>query len=141
MTVGNSCGAFIKQIHDALEKSANNALRHQDLTMAQVGVLLALNDASDHELHLKELEQVLRVAQSTAAGIVTRLEQKGFVEGFGDSRDRRIKMVRLTPAGIDCCHEAKEIMESAERQLLSSLTDTEQGILMSLLQKVWDGLL
>ena len=77
MTVGNSCGAFIKQIHDALEKSANNALRHQDLTMAQVGVLLALNDASDHELPLKELEQVLRVAQSTAAGIVTRLEQNG----------------------------------------------------------------
>ena len=37
--------------------------------------------------------------------------------------------------------KAKEIMESAERQLLSGLTDTEQGILMSLLQKVWDGLL
>ena len=29
-----------KQIHDALEKNANNALRHQDFEHAQVGVLL-----------------------------------------------------------------------------------------------------
>ena len=38
MIAQNSCGACIKQIHDALEKNANNALRHQDLTMAQVSV-------------------------------------------------------------------------------------------------------
>ena len=63
MTVGNSCGAFIKQIHDALEKSANNALRHQDLTMAQVGVLLALNDASDHEPR-RELTAAMRQRRS-----------------------------------------------------------------------------
>ena len=68
-----SCGGLIKQIHDALEKSANNAMRPQGMTMAQYGVLLALNRAEDGTLPLKELEQLLRVAQSTAAGIVARL--------------------------------------------------------------------
>ena len=84
-----SCGGLIKQIHDALEKSANNAMRPQGMTMAQYGVLLALNRAENGTLPLKELEQLLRVAQSTAAGIVARLEQKGFVEGFGDPAERR----------------------------------------------------
>ena len=31
----NSCGALIKQIHDAMERRANYAMREQDLTMAQ----------------------------------------------------------------------------------------------------------
>lgn len=39
----NSCGALIKQIHDAMERRANYAMREQDLTMAQTGALLILN--------------------------------------------------------------------------------------------------
>ena len=86
-----TCGTLIKQIHDGLEKQANNSLRPQDLTMAQVRVLIELRFAPERQMALKELERRLHVAQSTAAGIVARLEQKGFVESFGDANDRRIK--------------------------------------------------
>ncbi len=43
MTLQNSCGALLKQINDELEKQANNSLRADDLTVSQVGVLLALD--------------------------------------------------------------------------------------------------
>lgn len=132
----NTCGAIIKQIHDELEKNANNALRPQGLTMAQVGTLLALKDMPEGQCSLKEMEQILHVAQSTAAGIIVRLEQKGLVEGFGSSEDKRIKMVRITPTGEDCCFQAEKSMEETERKLLSGLTETEQSIFYSLLQKV-----
>ena len=135
-----SCGGLIKQIHDALEKSANNAMRPQGMTMAQYGVLLALNRAEDGTLPLKELEQLLRVAQSTAAGIVARLEQKGFVEGFGDLADRRVKLVRITAAGEACCRQAERNMEQTEANLLSGLTETERSIFLTLLKKVRDTL-
>ena len=36
------CSTLIKQIHDEMEKRANNSLRAQDLTMAQVGEWLEL---------------------------------------------------------------------------------------------------
>ncbi len=78
-----TCVALIKQIHDGLEKQANNSLRSQDLTMSQVGVLIELRFSLEKQMTLKELERRLHVAQPTAAGIVARLEQKGFVEGFG----------------------------------------------------------
>lgn len=42
--------------------------------MAQCGALLILNEAPQKQMALKELEKQLRVAQSTAAGIVNRLE-------------------------------------------------------------------
>lgn len=136
----NTCGAIIKQIHDELEKNANNALRSQGLTMAQVGALLVLRDVPEGQCSLKEMEQVLHVAQSTAAGIMVRLEQKGLVEGFGSPEDKRIKMVRITPKGEECCFQAEQSMEETEKRLLSGLTETERSIFNSLLAKVRDSI-
>lgn len=136
----NSCGAMMKQIHGELEKNANNAMRSRGITMAQCEALLILNGASEKQMPLKELERTLHVAQSTAAGIVNRLEQKGLTEGFGSPDDRRIKMVRITPQGIEICQQAEQDMEQTEKSLLSGLTVTEQEIFLSLLKKVRDTL-
>ena len=135
------CSTLIKQIHDEMEKRANNSLRSQDLTMAQVGVLMELYRASGKQLPLKELEHRLHVAQSTAAGIVVRLEQKRFVESFGSPGDRRIKMVKITADGEACCRGAEQQMKNAEEELLAGLTETERSIFLSLLQKVCDTLI
>ena len=130
------CGRLIKQIHDEIQKTVNNALRSQDMTLAQLEALLELDQAPENQLSLKELERRLHIAQSTTAGIIMRLEQKGFVEGFGDSGDRRIKLVRLTPAGANCLILAQESRTEIEGKLLSSLTETEGHIFFTLLKKV-----
>ena len=135
-----ACGKLIKQINDELRKNANNAMRSQDMTVAQLDALLELERAPEKQRSLKELEQSLHVAQSTAAGIIVRLEQKGFVESFGDTADRRIKLVRITLAGKDCANSAKQGMLEAEAQLLSGLTETERDIFYTLLKKVRDSL-
>ena len=136
----NSCGALIKQIHDELEKNANNAMREQDITMTQCVTLVTLHGAPEQQMSLKELERILHVAQSTAAGITARLEQKGLVEGFGSPEDRRIKIVRLTTAGMERCRMAEQNMLETEEKLLSGLTETERSIFLSLLRKVRDTL-
>lgn len=134
------CGRLIKQIHDELRKNANNAMRSLDMTMAQLDALAELDSAPEKQRSLKELEQRLHVAQSTAAGTITRLERKGFAKSLGDPADRRIKLVRITPAGIDCVHSAKQGMLKAEARLLSGLTETERDIFFTLLKKVHDSL-
>lgn len=134
------CGLLIKQINDELRKNANNALRAEDMTFAQLEALLQLDQAPDQTRSLKELEQLLHVAQSTVAGIISRLEQKGLVEGFGDTADRRIKLVRITPAGIECTRTARHHQAEVEEQLLSNLTEAERDIFYLLLKKVRDSL-
>ena len=69
-------GFLIKQIHDRLEKQANNTLRGKDLTMMQISVLMELQEAEQKERSMKELERKFCVAQSTVAGIISRLEQR-----------------------------------------------------------------
>ena len=135
-----SCGMLIKQINSTLEKNANNTLREQDLTIAQVSALLTIRDFPEQQISLKELEKLLHVAQSTTAGIISRLEQKGLVTGFGDAFDKRIKLVKITPLGEQYCKSAEQNMTEAEENLLSGLTETEKSIFRSLLQKVQETL-
>lgn len=134
------CGLLIKQINDKLQKDANNALRSQGITITQLETLVELDRAPGGQRALKELEQILRVAQSTAAGIIARLEQKGFAEGFGDAGDRRIKRVRITPAGAACVCAALHHRVEVEEMLLSGLTETERDSFYTLLKKVRDSL-
>lgn len=140
MIDSNTYGSLIKQIHDSLEKQANNTMRPHDITMAQFGVLLALNGAENGSMTLKELETALRVAQSTTVGIVSRLEQKRMLHAMGDPDDKRVKRVQITDLGRACCREAEISMAHAEETILSGLTDTERSIFQTLLLKVRDNL-
>lgn len=134
------CGKLIKQINDELEKQANSTLSSQNLTLTQMRVLMELEAIPEKQLSLKELEVLLHVAQSTTAGIVARLEQKGYVVCFGDANDRRVKRVAITESGMECCENAQSHIKSMETHLLSGLTESEKDLFSNLLQKVCSGL-
>lgn len=128
-------GQLIKLLHDRLEKQANNTLRAQDLTMMQISVLMELQKTELKQLSMKELERRFCIAQSTVAGIISRLEQKGFVEAFGDAADKRVKLVHITLAGEGCCKEAAGYMEQAEQTLLQGFSEEEKTMFNLLLAR------
>ena len=130
-----STGQRIKLLHDRLEKQANNTLRGKGLTLMQIAVLVELQKAVQKQRSMKELEREFCVAQSTVAGIISRLEQKGLVEPLGDVSDRRVKLVHLTAAGEDCCREAAGYMAEAEQQLLHGFSEEEKLIFDMLLAR------
>lgn len=134
------CGGLIKQISDEMRKKANNAIRSYNITLAQLGALIELERAPDGQRSLKELEKLLHVAQSTAAGIIARLEQKGFVQGFEAMDDRRVKLVRITPDGQACVHNSLQKRNVAEEEVLGGLTEAEQKQFYILLKKVRDSI-
>lgn len=132
--------SLIKQIHDRLEKRANNSLRAQDLTMMQVSVLIALHYSERQQLSMKELERRFGVAQSTVAGIISRLEQKELVEALSDPEDKRVKLVHITQIGETCYAEAAGSMQEAEETLLDGLSDEERTTLNRLLIRIAENL-
>lgn len=134
------CGILIKKIHTTLEKNANNSLRKEDLTSAQVAVLMELSQADKRTLSMKELERRLKLAQSTIAGTVARLAHKGLVVYRDVEEDKRVKWVELTDAGMECCKKAAVCMDEAEAQLLGCLSDVEREIFCKLLEKVSNSL-
>ena len=135
MSTSLPSGQLIKLLHDRLEKQANNTLRAQDLTMMQISVLMELQKTEQNQLSMKELERKFCIAQSTVAGIISRLEQKGFVEAIADAADKRVKLVHITPAGETCCKEAAGYMEQAEQTLLQGFSEEEKKMFNLLLTR------
>ena len=76
MSKNYSCGTLLKQIHDIMEKNANNVLREQNLTISQSGVLVLLDEKEGKTASFKELEKDFGVSQPTMVGILNRLVQK-----------------------------------------------------------------
>lgn len=133
-------GQLIKQFNDAVERRANNSLRQNDLTMVQVWVLLSLNEKDEKTYSFKELERILGVAQSTCAGIVNQLALKKLVDCFTDPNDKRMKLVRITPAGETCCQEATQSIKKLEQTMFHGLSEEEQTVFHSLLQRIYENM-
>ena len=130
MDIDNTCGMLIRQIHNSLEKMSNKDLKEKGLTLVQVSALFSINDTAEKKVTFKELEKILHLAQSTT------LEQKNLVTSYIDDNDKRIKYVRITELGEQCCKEAEDSMLKTETFLLSNLTEIEKVLFKDLLEKV-----
>lgn len=136
MSEANTFGMLIRQIHNALEKIANSQLKAKDLTLSQMTALVEILKAPTRKLTFKELEKCLSLAQSTTAGLIFRLEQKKLVSVSGDTDDKRIKYVEITPVGEKFCKEAKREIDDTEKKFLENLSAAERENLLSLLEEI-----
>ena len=131
-------GWFIKRIDNALEKEANANLQALNLTMQQHRALVMLAHAEGCTMSLKSLEERFGSAQSTIAGLVSRLEKKGLVEALSDPTDKRVKLARLTEDGKQLCEISRQNVIASEERLTALLSPEEKEALLASLRKVWE---
>jgi DNA-binding MarR family transcriptional regulator len=87
------------------------------ITPGHVKALFALTP--DQPRAMGELAETLMCDASNATWLVDRLEERGFVARGQHPRDRRIKTVALTPAGVDIKQRLIERMSVPPADLLS----------------------
>lgn len=136
MTETNSCAILIRHIHNYLDKMGNMKLKEVGLTVPQMYALAALYHAPEKTMTFKELERNLSLAQSTTAGIISRLRQKQLVSVYCDKKDKRIKFAKITDLGEKYCQTAREDTRCSEEIVLKNLTQEEKDTLLFLLKKV-----
>ena len=131
-------GWFIKHIDNALEKEVNQHLQSLNLTMQQHRALVTLVRAENQTLSLKALEERFGAAQSTVAGLISRLEKKGLVEAVNDPADKRVKLARLTEEGRRLCSISRQNVMDSEARLTRLLSPEEKELLLHCLRKVYE---
>jgi DNA-binding MarR family transcriptional regulator len=89
------------------------------VSMAQLHVLFTLQRSG--EMTMSRLAEMLDVSLSSATGLIDRIEERGFLERDRVPEDRRIVIVRITPAG---------------RRLLDEVDAINDGLLRSVLARV-----
>ena len=127
----------LKTIDESFKKKANNDLLEMDLTVAQHHTLVYLVHQPEHTAELKAIEREFRVSQPTVAGIAQRLEAKGYVEALGNPRDKRVKLIRLTPQGEELCRRSWEKMRGRIDVMTVGLSEEDLAELDRLLDVVY----
>lgn len=131
---------LVKLVHDAIDRRINQELEDQHLTNSQMSVLSYLCRRGEADTTIRDIQDFLNVSHPTAAGLVRRLEQKGFVHLTTDPRDRRARIVRPDASVIQNARlEPKPTLHMEER-LLQGLSDEECRQLCSLLMCVYENI-
>ena len=127
-------GYLIKSINDKLTVKVDAELKQFNLTMSQCRVFLYLSSRGGQGTQ-KEIETFLGVSHPTVVGLVSRMEQNGYVMCW-PCEDGRNKNVKLTPKAEDIDKEMKKNKQANEQKLLEPLSPEESETLRDLLLKV-----
>ena len=127
-------GYLIKRINDKLTVKVDAELKQFNLTTSQCRVFLYLSSRGGQGTQ-KEIETFLGVSHPTVVGLVSRMEQNGYVMCW-PCEDGRNKNVKLTPKAEDIDKDMKKNMQANEQKLLEPLSPEESETLRDLLLKV-----
>ena len=119
-------GYLIKNISDKLKVKADAELKQYNLTLTQSRVFAYLGRRGGQATQ-KEIEVFLEVSHPTVVGIVSRMEQNGYVTSW-PSEDGRNKNVKLTSQAEAIGTEMEQRILAKEQALLAppSLEDQER---------------
>ena len=118
-------GYLIKVISNQFRKLADAELEKYDLTASQFDVLMYLErqNREGHEVMQKDIEKYFRISNPSVSGLISRLEQKGFVKRVRSEKDRRICHIVTTKYERQICHDlwlTRQKREEGIRQCLGS---------------------
>lgn len=129
-------GYLVKSINDKIKVKADADLKRHNLTRSQSRVLAYLNSRGGRATQ-KEIEDFLEVSHPTVVGIVSRMEQNGFLTCWFDQEDKRNKVVCLTELASAIGEELDSVIELQEAQMLKGLSDEQVDQLVEMLMTVY----
>ena len=108
-----------------------------DVTPVQFAILNALiEDPGEDQV---TLAGKVAFDAATFGSVIGRLETKGWVRREPDARDRRRKLLWVTPQGEEAALQMKRAVGKAQSRILGPLEAAERQQLMSLLGKLVAG--
>ncbi len=104
----------------ALARRFDDALRPVGLTNGQFSLLMSLNRPSPAPM--RAVASLLAMDRTTLTAALKPLERRGLVELRPDPKDRRSRLITLTPSGSSLLARAVPIWDSTHRAV-QALTD------------------
>ena len=82
----------------------------------------------------------MEVSHPTITGIVSRLENNGFLVCNQAPEDRRNKIVTLTSKAISVCDDMERMVDTAENEMLKGLSENQIKDLQNVLEIIYNNL-
>lgn len=118
-------GNRFRQLHSVTRQRLTEALTEMELTSAQGSIMGYLAHCSQMPTP-KDVEKVLGLSHATVAGLLARMEKKGFIRLETDPDDRRCRRIRTLPKGHACNDAMHRTIEAVEEQVVKDFTPEER---------------
>lgn len=132
-------GHLARVLHSCMDQTMTAALAKMDLTAAQGHVLGFITHRKTPPC-ARDIEEAFQLSHPTVSGILSRLEQKGFIETRPDELDRRCKRLYILQKGLEVDETMHQTIRLTEEQLVQGFTDEEKEQFTLLLQRAIDNL-
>ncbi|GAB0104183.1 MarR family transcriptional regulator [Nocardia sp. JMUB6875] len=105
-----------------------------ELTKPQYAVLRAIHE--DSGLEQSALIKAAASTKATLAELLSRLEDRGLVVRYGDSRDKRRRYVELTAEGRRTVLRAGPVVSEVDESMIECLRPREREQLLAMLRRM-----
>ena len=127
-------GFLVRILYWCTHQSMDHALETMELTAAQGHIMAYLAHAQKPPCP-RDLEAEFHLTHPTVSGLLSRLEQKGFIQLQTDPEDRRYKRIYVLEKGMQCHDFMHRTIQENERRMTEGFTPEEKEIFSDLLQR------
>ena len=130
---GNHLGHSVKRLYLLMGQYFNEVLRPYGVAQSQWYILLYIRHST--EPTQKELQDYLQVRSATLTTAINALERKGWVTRQQSETDRRVKILQLTPAGVELWETLPNPIHAIRARMLESISPEEEKIARQILDR------
>ena len=127
-------GSIFPEIQRFFHNLSAEVSKTGDFTIAQYRVLSLMSYFG--KMTVNDLKNHLNIAQSSASGIVDRLEQIGLLKKSINSADKRVTELELTAKAKKILAQKVESMDNVYKKILESLNEDDQNEFINSFEKL-----
>ena len=124
----------LRQIIHATDLHSKRVARESGLTIPQIVILQSVEELG--EVTTSQISRRVSLSQGTVTSILDRLEERGLIERYRSTKDRRVVHTRLTKAGIAALGNAPALLHDHFLEQFSNLSERRQREIVRVLRKV-----
>lgn len=138
MELANRVFFRMYQCANMLHKTGTRAVETEGLTTQQWAVLGALSHPkAQGGMSVGDLARYLMVSRQNLSGLINRMERDGRVKSAPDGRDRRSRLVSMTPEGLKVWREqATPQIEAYYEQVMADFSVSDISHTLHYLLKI-----
>lgn len=126
---------LIKRIETEVTAQMNKALSDFGITLSQFIVLNFVND-NQTDLSSAQLSRRFKMTPQSMNETVTLLQTKELIIKNADVENRRILRISLTEKGLDILTQCNNAIDDVEKELFSTLSESELEVLRLLIGSI-----
>ena len=120
-------GHLIRILHWCTDQMMTDALDKLDLTAAQGRLMAFLAHRGEQPTYAKDVEAEFHLSHPTVSGLLSRLEQKGFLELKTDPNDRRSKRIVISEKGMASHERMHSVIMDNESRIVQGFSEDEKA--------------